>query len=80
MLAMGEEQGRHPDDAQVEQFSLGVLPAEAVPEFEQHLLICHACQDRVAEMDADVQGLQAEARELRAQEALKRGKSGASPS
>ena len=69
---MGEEQGRHPDDAQIELYSLGVLAAEAIPAFEQHVLTCHGCQDRVAEMDAEVQGMQAAARELRAQEARKR--------
>jgi anti-sigma factor ChrR (cupin superfamily) len=73
---MGEELGHHPDDRQIEEYALGILPAEAIPEFEQHLLICHDCQDRVAEMDAEVQGMQAAARELRAQELMKRGKAG----
>jgi anti-sigma factor ChrR (cupin superfamily) len=73
---MMEEQGRHPDDEQVEQYSLGVLPAGAIPEFEQHILICHDCQDRVARMDAEIQGMQAAAREFRAQEVLKRRKAG----
>jgi anti-sigma factor ChrR (cupin superfamily) len=73
---MGEEQGLHPEDAQIEQYALGVLPTGAIPAFEQHLLICHDCQDRVAEMDAEVQGMQAAAREIRAQEALKRGTGG----
>ena len=71
-----EEQHRHPEDGQVEQYSLGVLSEDAIPAFEQHLLTCHECQDRVAEMDAEVQGMQAAARQLRAQEAAKRGRAG----
>jgi anti-sigma factor ChrR (cupin superfamily) len=74
---MAEEQGHHPDDAQIEQYALGVLSEASKPAFEQHVLTCHDCQDRVAEMDADVQGMEAAARELRAQEAMKRGKAGA---
>jgi anti-sigma factor RsiW len=73
---MGEELGHHPDDGQIEKYALGILSAEETRGFEQHLLICHDCQDRVAEMDAELQGMQAAARELRAQELMKRGKAG----
>ena len=73
---MPEEEDRHPDAEQVELYSLGVLAPEAIPVFEQHVLICSDCQDRVAEMDADVQGMQAAARDLRAQEALRRAAGG----
>jgi hypothetical protein len=62
---MADEQERHPDDEEIERHSLGVLPAESNAAFEQHVLICHKCQDRVAEMDADVQGMKEEAREFR---------------
>jgi len=65
---MGEEQTHHPEDSEIEQYSLGVLAAEDIPGFEQHLLICHECQDRVAQMDAEIQGMQAAARELRAKQ------------
>lgn len=77
---MGEEQGQHPDDSQIELYSLGVLEDGSIQYFEQHLLMCHECQDRVAEMDADVQGMQAAAREIRTRQALERGKAGASES
>lgn len=60
------ESARHPDDEELEQYALGTLAADAIPGFEQHLLICHACQDRMAEMDAYVQGMRAAARALRA--------------
>ena len=73
---MREAQGLHPDEEQIEQYALGVLEAVAIPMLEQHLLTCHACQDRVADMDAEIQGIQAAARELRAEDALRRSKVG----
>jgi len=73
---MRQEQGHHPDEDQIEQYALGVLETAAIPALEQHLLICPACQNRVADMDAEVQGMQAAARELRAKEALRRSKTG----
>jgi len=75
-----EEQGRHPDAEQIERFSLGILSEDAIRVFEQHVLICPACQDRVAEMDACLQGLESEAKELRVEEARHRGKTGSSNS
>jgi hypothetical protein len=78
LASMSDEPGRHPDEGLIEQYSLGVLAAEAIPAFEQHVLVCHDCQDRVAEMDAQVQGMVAAAREERAQEASKRGQAGSS--
>lgn len=69
---MAEEQQLHPDDEQVERYALGVLAAQEIPMVEQHLLICGACQDRVEEMDAYVQGMQAAARQLRVEEMAKR--------
>jgi anti-sigma factor RsiW len=75
---MGKEQGQHPDESQIEAYSLGVLDEGFIQEFEQHLLTCHECQDRVAQMDAEVQGMQAAAREIRMKQALERSKAGAS--
>jgi anti-sigma factor RsiW len=68
-----KKQWRHLDDEQMEQYALGVLAQEAIPAFEQHLLICYACQDRVAEMDASVEAIQAEARLVRAEETQSKG-------
>jgi anti-sigma factor ChrR (cupin superfamily) len=76
VVVLGEEKLRHPDEEQLEQYSLGMLSPEAIPTFEQHVLICHVCQDRVAEMDASIQGMQAEARQVRVQEMRLRAKSG----
>lgn len=71
---MEEERRRHLDDEQVEQYALGGLAQEAIPAFEQHLLICHTCQDRVAYMDASVEAMQAEARQIRVEEMQSKGK------
>ena len=75
---MEEEQSRHPDDEQLEQYALGVLAARAIPAFEQHVLICHTCQDRMAEMDARVEAIQAEARQIRTEEIQRADKAGGS--
>ncbi len=69
---MEEELNRHPTEEDLEAYALGILPEKRVPGFEQHLLICAGCQDRMAEMDADVQAMQAEARRIRTEEAQKR--------
>ena len=63
----------HPDDERIEEYSLGVLPVERVAGFEQHVLICRECQQRVAEMDAYVRGMQAAARKLREEELRRKG-------
>ena len=73
---MDEQHGRHPDDDQMEEYSLGLLSPTEIPGFEQHVMGCPNCQDRVAEMDAHVQGMQAAAKELRAQEVRKRSRAG----
>ena len=63
-----QEPEHHPDDEVIENYALGIIPAEDIAAFEQHLLICAGCQDRMAEMDANVQAMQAEAREIRIKE------------
>ena len=62
----------------MELYSLGMLAPETIPLFEQHMLICPSCQDRVAEMDAGVQGMQAAARQFRAADDVNRYKAGTS--
>jgi anti-sigma factor ChrR (cupin superfamily) len=76
VLVNQTDQERHPDDAEIEKYSLGVLDEVAAGELEQHVLICHDCQDRVAEMDAEIQGMRAAAREIRAQEVRKQSSGG----
>lgn len=43
---------RHPSDETVEQYSLGRLDGQKLDGFEEHLLICPTCQDRLARDDA----------------------------
>jgi hypothetical protein len=38
-----DKQDRHPGDAEIEQYSLGILPGEGIASFEQHVLICEDC-------------------------------------
>ena len=44
----------HLRDEELEQYARGRLPESAVQVFECHLLVCHRCQDRMAEMDVFV--------------------------
>jgi hypothetical protein len=74
VLVLEKEKGRHLDEKQIEQYALGVLAPEAISPFEQHVLICHGCQDRVVEMEASVLGMQAEARQVREREMQRAGK------
>jgi hypothetical protein len=59
---------KHPDEGLFERYALGDLLESEVPAFEQHLLICHEYQDRMAETDAYVLGMQAAARRIRDEE------------
>jgi hypothetical protein len=48
---------RHPDEDQVERCSLETMDARKAAKFEEHLLICETCQDRLLEMDAYVDAM-----------------------
>jgi anti-sigma factor RsiW len=45
---------RHASEEVLERYSLGVLSEAETEPFEEHLLICPVCQDRLEEMDAFV--------------------------
>ncbi len=47
----------HPDDNAVEAYSLGTLIEEHEAAFEEHLLLCEVCQQRVTEADNYVRAL-----------------------
>jgi len=47
----------HLSEEDLERYAMGRVPASAVRDLELHLLVCHRCQDRMAEMDAFVQGM-----------------------
>jgi hypothetical protein len=41
----------------LEQYAMGTLPSAALPNLGLHLLVCHRCQDTMAEMDAFVSAM-----------------------
>ena len=48
----------HLDDIEMDQYALGLLPEEDNAVFEEHLLLCGSCQDRLRENDAFVRAMQ----------------------
>src|SRR5260221_2424464 len=58
--------GSHLDDADLEQYSMGKLPEVRLVPFEEHLLACEACQDRLLEMEAFVNAVRSVSPKLRA--------------
>src|SRR5258708_6381611 len=59
--------GRHLEESQLEQYSMGNLPEERAEPFEEHLLACEVCQDRLLEMDAYVNAVRSVSPRLRAE-------------
>ncbi len=57
--------GRHTEESALEQFAMGTLTEEKSVELEEHLLVCHTCQDRLAEWDAYLEAIRAVAPRLR---------------
>lgn len=58
-----QEQGCLSEEA-LELYALGRLPEEEVAPLEEHLLVCAACQDRLAETDAYVRAMRQAARKF----------------
>ncbi len=52
---MPTENEMHVSDELLELYALGRLPEDQVAPLEEHLLVCPACQDRLAETDAYVE-------------------------
>jgi hypothetical protein len=50
---------------ELEEYSMGMLSPAFVRRFEMHLLICHRCQDRLAEVDFFVAAMRAACAEVR---------------
>ena len=51
---------------EVEELRHGALAPSSVQRFEMHLLICHRCQDRLADMDLFVAAMRAASGQVRA--------------
>jgi len=58
---------RHAQEETLEQYSMGRLPEDEVGPFEEHLLICPVCQDRLEETDAFIQAARLATQKLRAE-------------
>ncbi|MEO7651269.1 MAG: hypothetical protein ABIZ80_12450, partial [Bryobacteraceae bacterium] len=50
--------GPHLEEIHLEQYSMGSLPEGQIAAFEEHLLACEACQDRLLEMDTYINAVQ----------------------
>ena len=55
----------HLREEELEQYAMDRMPASALRVLELHLLVCHRCQDRMAEMDALVQAMREACQESR---------------
>jgi hypothetical protein len=64
------ETNRHPSEEEIEKYSLGDMSEEECSRFEEHILICEFCQNRVTESDNFVSTMQAAGAQIR-QEGLK---------
>jgi hypothetical protein len=69
MLVAAPNTNRHMDPEDVERYSMGTIPEEISAQFEEHLLVCESCRNRVAESDALVRAMRQAAGQIRQQEA-----------
>jgi len=60
----------HLREEELEQYAMDRIPEPALRELELHLLVCHRCQDRMAEVDAFVQGMRDACQEIATQPAF----------
>ena|SRR5579872_60543 len=72
MLVMVPNTTRHLEPEEIERYSMGDSTEEATAKFEEHLLICEICRNRVVESDAQVDAMQAASRRLRQEDAGRR--------
>lgn len=49
----------HASDDALERYSMGICGEQETAELEEHLLVCHSCQDRAAEADLLIKPLRA---------------------
>ena len=69
---MHPEIERHPDEDQIERYSLGEMGEAELAPLECHLLTCDSCRRRVAESDAYVSAMRQAAAAVRADGARRR--------
>ena len=56
---------RHPDESQIESYSMQLGDAKEAAQVEEHLLICRTCQQRLMEMDSYVESMRQAAAGMR---------------
>jgi anti-sigma factor RsiW len=54
----------HPDDEVVEAYAMGRLEEPVLSEYEEHLLICDRCQERLQQIDEYVDAMRRATRRL----------------
>jgi hypothetical protein len=57
--------GSHLEEPQLEEYSMGMLSEASLEAFEEHLLACDSCQDRLLEMEAYVNAMRSASPKLR---------------
>ena len=57
--------GSHIEETELEQYSMGTLSGASLETFEEHLLACDSCQDRLLEMEAYVNAMRSASPKLR---------------
>ncbi len=63
---MGPILGPHLLEPELEAYSMGTLSEDRMDEFEEHLLVCDGCQDRLLEMDSFVNSMRSVSPKVRA--------------
>jgi len=57
--------GSHLEEPQLEEYSMGMLSEASLEAFEEHLLACDSCQDRLLEMESYVNAMRSASPKLR---------------
>jgi hypothetical protein len=60
----------HPDEETLELYALGRLPDSQADQIEEHLLVCHPCQDALNELDDYVRAMKGALREHEVEKAV----------
>ena len=55
---------QHQSEDALELYAMGTLPDSETGPLEEHLLVCHECQDRLREMDEFLAAIRAAAGKL----------------
>jgi hypothetical protein len=63
---------RHPDDDQVERYSMETMNASEAAKFEEHVPICETCQLRLGDTDAYVEAMRSAALIYRREQSSRR--------